>query len=182
VGLVGLPNAGKSTLLAAMSRATPRVAAYPFTTLSPNLGIAELSDYRRLVVADIPGLIEGAAGGAGLGHDFLRHIERTRVLLHVLDVDPPDGSDPADNYRVIRGELDAYEAELSSKPELVLLNKVDLVPEDLRADILGAIEADLPPTPGPRLIASGATGEGVGPLLEALWTAIGATHLEREFD
>lgn len=171
VGLVGLPNAGKSTLLGAMSRAHPRVAAYPFTTLSPNLGTAELPGHRRLVVADIPGLIEGAADGAGLGHDFLRHIERTRVLLHVLDVDPSDGSDPAENYRVIRGELEAYEADLASKPELILLNKVDLVPEDIRPDVLGPIEEALSDIGVPCLIASGATGEGVPMLLERLWKA-----------
>jgi GTP-binding protein len=133
VGLVGLPNAGKSTLLRAVSRATPRVADYPFTTLSPYLGITELPGDRRLVVADIPGLIEGAAEGAGLGHDFLRHIERTELLVHVLDIAPFDESDPVENYRAIRGELEAYSAELAAKRELVALNKIDLVPEPDRA-------------------------------------------------
>ena len=169
VGLVGLPNAGKSTLLRAMSRAHPRVAAYPFTTLSANLGTAELPDHRRLVVADIPGLIEGAADGAGLGHDFLRHIERTRVLLHVLDIDPTDGSNPADNYRVIRGELEAYEADLATKPEVILINKIDLVPEDLRAEFVGQVIEGLGDLPEPPYVASGATGEGIPGLLEILW-------------
>ena len=172
VGLVGLPNAGKSTLLGSMSRARPRVAAYPFTTLSANLGTVELTGHRRMVVADIPGLIEGAADGAGLGHDFLRHIERTRVLLHVLDVDPMDGSDPAENYRVIRGELESYEADLASKPEVILFNKIDLVPEDLRQEMFEQIEADLGDASGPRWIASGATGEGIPALLEGLWSCV----------
>ncbi|MDG2093775.1 MAG: Obg family GTPase CgtA [Phycisphaerales bacterium] len=174
VGLVGLPNAGKSTLLGAMSRAHPRVAAYPFTTLSPNLGTAELPGHRRLIVADIPGLIEGAADGAGLGHDFLRHIERTRVLLHVLDVDPMDGSDPSENYKVIRQELDAYEADLAGKPEIILLNKMDLVPEDLREEFLEQIESGLGHSESPRLIASGVTGEGVAEVLEFLWKLLNA--------
>jgi len=172
IGLIGLPNAGKSTLLRAMSRAQPRVAAYPFTTLSPNLGTVELSGHRRLIVADIPGLIEGAADGAGLGHDFLRHIERTRVLLHLVDIDPADGSDPAENYRIIRGELEAYEADLASKPELILINKIDLVPEDLRSELLEQVEGGFPDNRTSWLIASGATGEGVPSLLEALWKAI----------
>ena len=176
VGLVGLPNAGKSTLLGSMSRAHPRVAAYPFTTLSPNLGTAELPGHRRLIVADIPGLIEGAAEGAGLGHDFLRHIERTRVLLHVLDVDPMDGSDPSENYKVIRQELDAYEADLASKPEIILLNKMDLVPEDLREEFLAQIESGLDTSESPRLIASGATGEGVPEVLEFLWKLLNASQ------
>ncbi len=182
VGLVGLPNAGKSTLLRSMSRAHPRVAAYPFTTLSPNLGTAELPGHRRLVVADIPGLIEGAAEGAGLGHDFLRHIERTRVLLHVLDVDPMDGSDPGDNYRVIRQELDAYEADLATKPEILLLNKMDLVPEDLREEFLAQIESGLGVATSPRLIASGATSEGVPEVLEFLWKMLNVSRPDFQDD
>ncbi|NBP52314.1 MAG: GTPase ObgE, partial [Actinobacteria bacterium] len=105
IGLVGLPNAGKSTLLRAVSRANAKVGAYPFTTLSPQLGIAELDMERRLVFADLPGLIEGAAQGAGLGHDFLKHVERTRAIVHLVDLAPLDGSDPVANWRTIRGEL-----------------------------------------------------------------------------
>ncbi len=127
VGFVGMPNAGKSTLLAALTRATPKIADYPFTTLTPQLGIAELDGTRRLVLADIPGLIEGAAAGGGLGHEFLRHIERTKVLVHLLDIAPPDGSKPSDNYRKIRAELAGYSQALADKPELIVLNKVDLL-------------------------------------------------------
>jgi GTP-binding protein len=129
VGLVGMPNAGKSTLLAALTKATPKIADYPFTTLAPQLGVAELDPSRRLVIADIPGLIEGASEGHGLGLDFLRHIERTRVLLHLLDCMPPDGSSPADNYKTIRKELYAYSPELAEREEIIVLNKLDLIPD-----------------------------------------------------
>ncbi len=174
VGLVGLPNAGKSTLLRAVSRATPKVADYPFTTLSPHLGIAELSSERRLVVADIPGLIEGAAAGAGLGHDFLRHIERTAVLVHVLDIAPLDDSDPAKNYEIIRQELLDYSVELAEKPEIIVFNKIDLVPEEDRADRVKKLIAKLrlPRGENPVLV-SGATGTGVREMLEACWDARG---------
>ena len=176
VGIVGLPNAGKSTLLAALTRATPKIADYPFTTLSPQLGIAQLDAERRLVLADIPGLIEGAAGGAGLGHDFLRHIERTRVLVHLLDAAPPDSSDPAANYRTVRAELAAYSPQLAEKPELIAINKMDLigneaeqnrvVKEFRKALKLGAREEVL--------AISGAARQGVGELLERLWAMVHA--------
>jgi GTP-binding protein len=174
VGLVGLPNAGKSTLLRSISRATPKVADYPFTTLSPHLGIAELSTDRRLVVADIPGLIAGAAQGAGLGHDFLRHIERTAVLVHVLDIAPLDNSDPAKNYEVVRQELLEYSVELAEKPEIIVFNKIDLVPENERAEHAKKLIAKLrlPRDVNPVLV-SGATGEGVKDMLEACWAARG---------
>src|SRR3954463_394157 len=126
VGLAGMPNAGKSTLLRAISAARPKVADYPFTTLDPQLGIVDLVGDRRMVVADIPGLIEGAQHGAGLGHGFLRHIERTKIIVHLLDLYPPDGSDPADNYRKIRGELEAFSPVLAEKREIVAPNKIDL--------------------------------------------------------
>ena len=115
IGLVGMPNAGKSTLLRAISAARPKVADYPFTTLDPQLGIVELGRERRMVVADIPGLIEGAQHGAGLGHAFLRHIERTKIIVHMLDLYPMDGSDPAENYRKIRRELEAFSPTLAEK-------------------------------------------------------------------
>jgi GTP-binding protein len=131
VGLVGLPNAGKSTLLARLSAAHPRIADYPFTTLVPNLGVVRLDHARSFVVADIPGLIEGAAGGAGLGHRFLRHVERTRVLVHVVDAHPPDGTPaPVEAYRIVREELRAFSETLAAKEELVALNKVDAGPVD----------------------------------------------------
>jgi GTP-binding protein len=123
VGIVGLPNAGKSTLLAALTAATPKIADYPFTTLSPQLGVATLDGTRRIILADIPGLIEGASQGAGLGHDFLRHIERTKVIVHLLDSRPQDESNPSDNYRLIREELKQYSPELADKPELVVLTR-----------------------------------------------------------
>ncbi len=179
VGLIGKPNAGKSTLLRAVSRAQPKVADYPFTTRSPNLGIAELGgagheDHRRLVIADIPGLIEGAAEGAGLGHDFLRHIERTRVLVHVIDAVPVDGTDPVSNYEAIRRELFEYSVALAEKPEIVLLNKMDLVLPGEREETIKRLSGRLGlPPEEPVIAASGVTGEGTRPLLEACWRALG---------
>ncbi len=123
VGLVGLPNAGKSTLLSVISKAKPKIASYPFTTLSPNLGVVRFSDEEALVFADIPGLIEGASGGSGLGHEFLRHIERTRVLVHLLD---GSTAEPLENFAIINQELALYDAGLEKKPQLVVLTKMDL--------------------------------------------------------
>jgi GTP-binding protein len=123
VGLVGLPNAGKSTLLAAVSAARPKIAAYPFTTLQPNLGVVVLDDYSSIVLADIPGLIEGASQGAGLGHEFLRHIERTRILIHLLD---GAGEDPLEAFDTINDELAAFDERLAAKPQIVAVNKLDL--------------------------------------------------------
>jgi GTP-binding protein len=179
VGLVGMPNAGKSTMLRAMSKATPKVADYPFTTRSPNLGIAELGGERRLVIADIPGLIEGASGGAGLGHEFLRHIERTTLLVHLLDVAPVDGSDPAETYRAIRGELAEYSAALADKPEIVALNKIDLVPADERQAVIARVAGALELAGDDRLlVTSGATHDGIGALLEACWRVVGKGEKE----
>jgi len=128
VGLVGLPNAGKSSLLGRLTRAHPKVADYPFTTLEPVLGTLDTGD-RQLVVADIPGLIEGASAGVGLGHDFLAHVERTRLLVHVLDVRPLDGSDPVDNHATIERELELHDPRLAGLPRILALSKVDLIPE-----------------------------------------------------
>ncbi len=174
VGFIGLPNAGKSTLLRSVTRADPRVADYPFTTLSPHLGIAELPAERRLVLADLPGLIEGAAAGAGLGHHFLRHVERTRLLLHVIDICPVDGSDPAAAYRMIRGELAAYSAALAETSEVIAINKVDLLAEDDRDDAIAALREELNAGPEtPVVVISGATGLGVGPMLETCYRSLG---------
>jgi GTP-binding protein len=128
VGLVGLPNAGKSSLLARLTRADPKVADYPFTTVEPNLGTIEFDD-RQLVIADIPGLIEGAAEGAGLGHEFLAHLERCRLLVHLVEVSPTQG-DPESNYEAVRGELAGYGADLDELPEIIALSKIDLITEE----------------------------------------------------
>ena len=170
IGLVGKPNAGKSTLLSRLSRATPRIADYPFTTLEPGLGIAELDADgagRRLVIADIPGLIEGAHSGAGLGIDFLRHIERTRLLVHVVDIDPSDGSDPVENYRVIRRELGEYSQALLQKPQVIALSKMDLLATDEdRAAAVTLVEEAI----GHHVVPiSAATGLGLTQLLETCW-------------
>ena len=130
VGLVGLPNAGKSTMLSRLSRATPEIADYPFTTKHPNLGIVTLGDDASLVVADLPGLIEGASQGVGLGHEFLRHVERTRVLVHLVEPQPTDGSAPLANYHAIREELRLYSPGLAAKPEVVCISKAELTGAD----------------------------------------------------
>jgi GTP-binding protein len=166
VGLVGLPNAGKSSLLSRMTRAQPKVAAYPFTTLTPVLGTIDAED-RQLVLADIPGLIEGASGGAGLGHDFLAHVERTRLLVHVLDLAPLDGSDPVRNFEVIERELAEHDPRLASLPRLLALSKADLVtPEVAQAALAEWSER----VAFPVLVTSSATGQGLpelrGELLE----------------
>lgn len=181
VGIAGLPNAGKSTLLAAVTEATPKIANYPFTTLAPQLGVSVLDAKRRIIFADIPGLIEGAAMGAGLGHDFLRHIERTRVLVHLLDIAPPDGSTPAANYTLIREELKQYSELLADKPELVVLNKADLVlPEEADAAVKDLCQ-ELGLQPGKDvLVISAAVREGLQPLLERLWAMLHPADFKAE--
>lgn len=136
VGLLGLPNAGKSTLLSVLSAATPRIADYPFTTVEPSLGIVEAGRERRFVMADLPGLIAGAHRGVGLGDRFLRHVERTRLLVHLVEPYPTDGSRPAENYRAIRDEIAQYSAELADRPEIVVLSKADLTDADQVRDEL----------------------------------------------
>ncbi len=171
VGLVGLPNAGKSTLLCAISKARPMVANFPFTTLRPQLGIVHLDADRNMIFADIPGLIKGAAEGAGLGHDFLKHIERTRILIHLVDILPMDESDPVENYHTIRRELTDYSTKLAEKTEIIVLNKVDLVQEgEEREQLIEKIAGRLGYGKGERpMILSGATGLGQKQLLEACW-------------
>ncbi len=126
VGLIGKPNAGKSTLLSRLSRARPQIADYPFTTKYPNLGLVELTPDRSFVMADLPGLIEGAHAGVGLGHEFLRHIERAGILVHLVEPSPVDGSDPLENYRIIRSELERYSADLGKRPEIIAVTKSEL--------------------------------------------------------
>lgn len=172
VGLLGLPNAGKSTLIRAVSAARPRVADYPFTTLYPNLGVVDVGQHRSFVMADIPGLIEGAAEGAGLGHRFLKHLQRTRVLLHLIDIAPLDpAADPVQDARAIVGELKKYSADLAKKPRWLVLNKMDLLPlEDARQRAV-SIARKLKHT-GPAFLISGATGEGTRELSAAVMQLI----------
>src|SRR5438477_1098029 len=139
-GLIGLPNAGKSTLLSRLSRATPEIADYPFTTKYPNLGMVLIGGERAFILADLPGLIEGAHAGVGLGHEFLRHVERTRVLVHLVEPFPADGTAPLDNYRAIRRELELYNPALATKPEVVAVSKAELTGS---GDVRAALEAEL---------------------------------------
>ncbi|MBH9575979.1 Obg family GTPase CgtA [Inhella proteolytica] len=174
VGLLGQPNAGKSTLIAAVSNARPKIADYPFTTLYPNLGVVRVAPEKSFVMADIPGLIEGAAEGAGLGHQFLRHLQRTRVLLHLVDFAPLDeGVDPVAEAKAIVAELKKYDPELHAKPRWLVLNKVDMVPAGEREakvkDFLKRFKWK-----GPVYVISGLTREGCEPLLRDLYEYVAA--------
>lgn len=178
IGLVGFPNAGKSTLISRISAAKPKIGDYPFTTLSPNLGVVSLSDDRSFVVADVPGLIEGAHEGHGLGHRFLSHLERTKALVHVVDVSSGSGRDPVADYDVIARELalfpgrDASGERLQDKPLIVAANKMDVLDDRSRLERLQAHAQRA----GVRFFAiSAATGEGLAPLLEAMWQQV-ASH------
>jgi GTP-binding protein len=166
-GLIGLPNAGKSSLLGRLTRAQPKVADYPFTTLEPVLGTIE-SGERQVVVADIPGLIEGASGGAGLGHEFLAHVERTRLLVHVLDLQPLDGSDPESNFETVEEEIAAYASRLASLPRVLTLSKADLVPPEEAAAAADAWRARLGDRVLDVIVTSAATGSGVDDLRKAI--------------
>ena len=166
VGLVGLPNAGKSTLLSRVSRARPEIADYPFTTKSPNLGIVQIDLDRSFVMADIPGLIEGAHAGAGLGHEFLRHIERTRVLVHLVEPAPLDGSDSVENYFAIRRELEQYGHGLADRPELIAISKAELPGADQARERLAAA------TNREVLLFSSVTGQGLDRLLRQTYGQI----------
>jgi len=167
VGLLGLPNAGKSTLIRAVSAARPKVADYPFTTLVPNLGVVRLGDYRSFVIADIPGLIEGAAGGAGLGVQFLKHLSRTKLLLHLIDIAPIDGSNPVENYRIIEEELKKYSEGIAAKDRWVVFTKSDLMPADEVAKKIREISSQLDIS-GPRYQISAITGDGTQSLTFAI--------------
>lgn len=164
VGLVGFPNAGKSTLLSRVSAARPKVANYPFTTLNPILGVVDLGEGRSFVMADIPGLIEGASQGVGLGHEFLRHVERTKALIHVLDGAGTEGRDPLSDFEVIRRELAEFNPKLVERPALVAVNKMDITEaQENLPRLKEALEGQ-----GFRVFPiSGVTGEGIRPLLEA---------------
>ena len=177
VGLVGLPNAGKSSLLSRMTNADPKVADYPFTTVEPVLGTIETGD-RQLVIADIPGLIEGASRGAGLGHEFLAHIERTRLLVHVIEVAPVDGSDPADNHRKVEGELLTHGAGLADLPRIVCLSKADLVPPEEANRIADEWRRRLTGGALAVVVTSSATGQGLDELRNAIASSMPEERIE----
>ncbi len=172
-----MPNAGKSTLIAAISNARPKIADYPFTTLHPNLGVVRVGPERSFVVADIPGLIEGAAEGAGLGHQFLRHLQRTRLLLHLVDLAPFDDSvDPVVQARAIVKELRKYDEALYRKPRWLVLNKIDMIPQDARAARVKDLVRRLR-WKGPVFEISALAREGLEPLLHAIYQHV-ADHKE----
>ncbi|MFP3902951.1 MAG: Obg family GTPase CgtA, partial [Armatimonadota bacterium] len=169
VGIVGFPNVAKSTLIARVSAAKPKIASYPFTTLQPNLGVVKLSGNRRMVIADMPGLIEGAHDGTGLGHKFLRHVERTYVLIHMLDAAGVEGRDPLEDFEKINRELALYDERLGSLPQVVALNKVDLPDGGDYAPLYAEeLESD-----GHTVVQTSAvTGEGCTELLEEAWSVL----------
>jgi GTPase len=175
IGLVGFPNAGKSTLISRISAARPKIAGYPFTTLTPNLGVVTMSDDRSFVVADVPGLIEGAHEGHGLGDRFLKHLERTKVLIHVIDVSGLSGREPASDLDVLRNELSRFNEDLASKPQLVAANKIDAVTDEA---LIATLERRARALDLPFFRISGVTGAGLDALLEAAWSRIDAARQE----
>ena len=177
VGLLGMPNAGKSTLIAAISNARPKIADYPFTTLHPNLGVVRVAPEQSFVVADIPGLIEGASEGAGLGHLFLRHLQRTRLLLHVVDFAPfDDAVDPVAQAKAIVGELKKYDTALYEKPRWLVLNKLDMVKDDERAALVKDFVKRYK-WKGPVFEISALTREGCEPLIKAIYRHVKAAQI-----
>ena len=177
VGLLGLPNAGKSTLITAISNARPKIADYPFTTLHPNLGVVRAGPERSFVVADLPGLIEGAADGAGLGHLFLRHLQRTRLLLHVVDMAPFDGADPVALAKGIIKELRKYDEALYEKPRWIVLNKLDLVPTEDRAALVKDFIKRMR-WKGPVFQVSALAREGLDPMVQAIYEHVAAHKVQ----
>ena len=171
VGLIGFPNAGKSTLISRISAARPKIGDYPFTTLTPNLGVVSLSGDRTFVVADVPGLIAGAHAGHGLGDRFLRHVERTKVLIHLVDVSSASGRDPVEDFDVIREELRLFDPDVAAKPQIVAANKMDALDDPSRVTRL---EGHVQKLGLPFLRISGVTGDGVVELLEAAWREVAA--------
>ena len=169
VGLVGFPNVGKSTLLSRTTKADPKIANYHFTTLEPNLGVVELSEHMSFVLADIPGIIEGASEGVGLGHDFLRHIERTRLLIHVVDVSSIEGRNPIDDFNTINDELSKYNMELEERPQIVAANKIDIIQDP---DAYEAFKAEIKKRGYPLFEISAATGNGVWDLMKYTYSEV----------
>jgi GTP-binding protein len=180
VGLLGMPNAGKSTFITAISNARPRIADYPFTTLHPNLGVVRVGPEQSFVVADLPGLIEGASDGAGLGHLFLRHLQRTRLLLHIIDLAPFDDSiDPVAQAKAIAKELKKYDAGLFKKPRWLVLNKLDMVDGDKRAEVVADFVKRMK-FKGPVFEISALTREGCEPLVKAIYKHIKAEQVSEQ--
>jgi GTP-binding protein len=175
VGLVGFPNAGKSTMIARISAARPKIADYPFTTLVPNLGVVRISEDRSFVVADVPGLIEGAHRGQGLGHQFLRHLERTKVLVHLVDMSGATGRNPVEDLDTVRKELELFAPTLAAKPQIVVANKMDAF-DPANDDALKALEKRAKKLKLPFLKVSGVSGRGVPELLEAMWKGLAASR------
>jgi GTP-binding protein len=165
VGLVGFPNVGKSTFLSRVTNAQPKIANYHFTTLNPNLGVVDLEGADGFVIADIPGLIEGASEGVGLGHEFLRHIERTRVLIHMVDAASTEGRDPIEDIRAINKELEAYNPEIADRPQVIAANKIDCFYGDEKDSVLQLLKEEFEPEGIPVFPISAVTGEGVKELL-----------------
>ena len=165
VGLVGFPNVGKSTFLSRVTNAQPKIANYHFTTLNPNLGVVDLPDGRGFVIADIPGLIEGASEGVGLGHEFLRHIERTKLMIHVVDAAGTEGRDPVDDIYKINAELKAYNADIANRPQVIAANKIDAIYSDLENDPIKRLKDEFEPQGYKVFPISGVTGEGLNELL-----------------
>ncbi len=191
VGLVGFPNVGKSTLLSRVSNARPKIADYPFTTLDPHLGVVDLDDGAGFVMADIPGLIEGASEGVGLGHDFLQHIERTKILIHVVDAASTEGRDPVEDIRVINRELEKYDPGLLTRPQVIAANKIDAICEDPDAqggaDPLARLKAAFEPEGFPVYPISAVSGQGVRELLYGVYHLLQTLDrtpviFEKEFD
>ncbi len=181
VGLLGMPNAGKSTFIAAVSNARPKIADYPFTTLHPNLGVVRVSHEKSFVIADIPGLIEGAADGAGLGVQFLRHLQRTRLLLHIIDLAPFDGVDPVKEAKAIVKELKKYDESLHEKPRWLVLNKLDMVPLDERAERVKSFVKRLA-WKGPVFQISGLTREGCEDLVKEIYEYLAMQRQQEQRD
>jgi GTP-binding protein len=172
VGLVGFPNAGKSTLITVISAAKPKIADYPFTTLEPNLGVVDMGDFRTFVVADIPGLIEGASSGAGLGHRFLRHVERTKLILHLVDVSSLSGREPVDDYEIIDRELEKYDPDLAARHQIVVATKVDALDEPERLELLKQRARE---DNKPFFAISSVTGRGVKELVDTVSQMLSST-------
>ena len=177
VGIVGFPNAGKSTLISRISAAHPKIADYPFTTLEPHLGVVDLGQFRSFIVADIPGLIEGAHSGAGLGIKFLRHVERTRTLIHLVDASENSGREPLRDVEVINAELRAFSPGLAAKPQVVVASKIDALQDPGR---LEALERRCAAAGVPFFAISAVTGHGLRDLLEGVWSLLARLDARRE--